>query len=110
MDKEPRLGHLALEAPTHEIKIFTNIIDTDMIGFGQATQIEKYSCRTLEAAKHDINSFMKRIDKEFIGVGLGTQIGKSSIGMISSLDGRYLIELTGLEWIHIVDNLTIFDS
>ena len=68
-------------------------------GFGQATQIGKYSCRALEAARHDINSFMKRIDKEFIGVGLGTQIGKSSIGMISSLDGRYLIELTGLEWI-----------
>ena len=99
MDKEPRLGHLALEAPKHEIKIFTNIIDTDMIGFGQATQIGKYSCRALEAARHDINSFMKRIDKEFIGVGLGTQIGKSSIGMISSLDGRYSIELTGLEWI-----------
>jgi len=71
-------------------------IDT---GFGQATQIEKYSCRTLEAARHDINSFMKRIDKEFIGVGLGTQIGKSSIGMISSLDGRYLIDLAGLDWI-----------
>ena len=99
MDKEPRLGHLALEAPRHEINSFTNRIDTDMIGFGQGTQIGKYSCRALEAPRHDINSFMKRIDREFIGVGLGTQIGKSSIGVISSLDGRYLIELAGLDWI-----------
>jgi len=40
---------------------------------------------------------MKGIDKEFIGVGLEAQIGKSSIGMISSLDGRYWIELAGLD-------------
>ena len=93
------MGHLAPEAPRHEIDIFTNRIDTDTIGFGQGTQIGKYSCRALEAPRHDINSFMKRIDKEFIGDGLGTQIGKSGIGMISSLDGRYLIELTGLDWI-----------
>jgi len=66
LDEEPRLGHLALEAPKHEIKIFTNIIDTEMIGFGQGTQIGKYSCRAPEAARHDINSFMKSIDKEHL--------------------------------------------
>ena len=42
---------------------------------------------------------MKILDKDFIGVGLGTQIGKSSIEMISLLDGRYWIQLAGLDWI-----------
>ena len=64
MDEEPILVHLALVAPKHEIKIFTNIIDTEMIGFGQGTQIGKYSCRAPEAASHDINIFLNRLDNE----------------------------------------------
>ena len=54
MDKELRLGHLALDAPRHEITTFINTTDKEMIGFGEGAQIGKYSSRALETPRHEI--------------------------------------------------------
>ena len=62
----------ALEAPRHEINMFIKIIDKDMIGFGQGTQIWK------EVPRHAINTVIKKTDKNMIGLGQGTQIGKEA--------------------------------
>jgi hypothetical protein len=62
----------ALEAPRHEINMFIETVDKDMIGFGQGTQIWK------EVPRHAINTVIKRIDKKMICLGQGTQIGKEA--------------------------------
>ena len=72
------MGHLALEAPRHEINSFINRIDKDMVGLGQGAQVGKFSCRTLEALRHESNICIKRIDKEMIGLGHGAQIWKEA--------------------------------
>jgi hypothetical protein len=54
------LGHLALDAPRHEITIFINTTDKEMIGFGEGAQIRKYSSRALETPRHEICIRVKR--------------------------------------------------
>ena len=48
------------------------IVDKDMIGFGQGTQIWK------EVSRHAIDTVIKKINKNMIGLGQGTQIGKEA--------------------------------
>ena len=59
MNKELRLGHLALDAPRHEITIFINTIDKEMRGFREGAQIGKYSPRALETPRHEICNCFK---------------------------------------------------
>jgi len=45
----------ALEAPRHEINMFIEIVDRDMIGFGQGAQIWK------EVPRHAINIVIREL-------------------------------------------------
>ena len=53
------MGHLALDAPRHEITIFINTIDKEMRGFREGAQIGKYSPRALETPRHEICNCFK---------------------------------------------------
>ena len=55
------MGHLALEAPRHEINSFINKIDKNIVALCQGTQVGKYGCRTLEAPRHESNICVKEI-------------------------------------------------